>query len=470
MRRCSSWSSRGVAVAGELLGELDGLDQAALVGDALAGDVEGCAVIDRGPDDRQPRVTFTPERSIHLPVAGSISKPSSFTGMCPWSWYIATTASYWPARSFTNTVSPGTGPWMFRPSALALSITGVMTSISSRPNSPPSPACGFSAAMAIFGLAIPSPFRGLVGEVDHEAQALRRQALRHVLQRDVGGDVRDPHVAVGEHHHRAAHPGQLGQHLGMAGIVVAGLVEGLLVERRRDDAADLVRHRQTDAGLDRLVGEAAAIGGEPARLDGRALGIGLKAAQGRPGSSLGHLGDPLRQEAQCLFGPAQGRDAADDHELQVSGVDPVLEPRGGLDDDLGPMPAGSPMVMARWWVMCRSCRAESHSGGGGRAKFRTHRRRPISTRPAGRPIVRRGASSVGDRVRSAPSRRAFDGQGEAERLERFAAGDDQSSWPGEIVGQSREGTPRFARRRPRGPCQWEGRGSPSPLRLETDGS
>ena len=30
--------------------------------------------------------------------------------MCPWSWYMATTASYWPARSLTNTVSPGTGP------------------------------------------------------------------------------------------------------------------------------------------------------------------------------------------------------------------------------------------------------------------------------------------------------------------------------------------------------------------------
>src|SRR5690348_5950500 len=80
-----SGSSRGLAVSGEPLGELNCLDQAALVGDALADDVEGGAVIDRGADDRQPRVMFTPERSIHLPVAGSISKPSSFTGMCPWS-------------------------------------------------------------------------------------------------------------------------------------------------------------------------------------------------------------------------------------------------------------------------------------------------------------------------------------------------------------------------------------------------
>ena len=88
----------------------------------------------------KPRVMFTPDRSIHLPVAGSISKPSSFTGMCPWSWYMATTASYWPARSFTNTVSPGTGPCTSRPSALAFSITGVLTSMSWRPNRPPSPA------------------------------------------------------------------------------------------------------------------------------------------------------------------------------------------------------------------------------------------------------------------------------------------------------------------------------------------
>ena len=40
-------------VGRQALGIFDGFDQAALVGDALAGDVEGGAMIDRGADNRQ---------------------------------------------------------------------------------------------------------------------------------------------------------------------------------------------------------------------------------------------------------------------------------------------------------------------------------------------------------------------------------------------------------------------------------
>ena len=60
------WSYGGAA--GQPLGIIDGLDQAVLVGDALAGDVEGGAVIDGGADDRQA------ERDVDagklLPAAG----------------------------------------------------------------------------------------------------------------------------------------------------------------------------------------------------------------------------------------------------------------------------------------------------------------------------------------------------------------------------------------------------------------
>ena len=70
----------------------------------------------------------------------------------------------------------------------------------------------------------------------------------------MGRDVADAHVAVGEHHHRTAHAGELRQHLGVARIVIAGLVERLLVERRGDDRAD-------PAGLAR--------GARPARWRGR---------------------------------------------------------------------------------------------------------------------------------------------------------------------------------------------------------
>ena len=42
------------------------------------------------------------------------------------------------------------------PSAATASIAGLMISISSRPNRPPSPACGLSPLTAIFGAAMPS--------------------------------------------------------------------------------------------------------------------------------------------------------------------------------------------------------------------------------------------------------------------------------------------------------------------------
>ena len=43
------------------------------------------------------------------------------------------------------------------PRARASAIAGATRSISSRPNAPPSPACGFTPATAIRGAAIPAP-------------------------------------------------------------------------------------------------------------------------------------------------------------------------------------------------------------------------------------------------------------------------------------------------------------------------
>lgn len=64
-----------------------------------------------------------------------------------------------------------------------------------------------------------------VGEVDDVGQALRRQPLRHILKRDVRGDMADAHVAVRQHYHRTLDAGELGQDLSMAGMVIAGLVQ-----------------------------------------------------------------------------------------------------------------------------------------------------------------------------------------------------------------------------------------------------
>jgi hypothetical protein len=61
------------------------LEKAALIGDALAGDVEGGAVVHRGADHRQA------DRDVHAGL-----QPSTFTGPWPWSWYMATTRSKSP--------------------------------------------------------------------------------------------------------------------------------------------------------------------------------------------------------------------------------------------------------------------------------------------------------------------------------------------------------------------------------------
>src|SRR5690606_6621242 len=84
------------------------------------------------------------------------SKPMSFIAICPWSWYMVRTASKAPALARRKTVSDGKGPSAAMPRALASSTAGAMTSISSRPKLPPSPACGLRPATAMRGLAKPA--------------------------------------------------------------------------------------------------------------------------------------------------------------------------------------------------------------------------------------------------------------------------------------------------------------------------
>ncbi len=80
--------------------------------------------------------------------------------MSPWSWVIATTKSNSPglpaaSRARMNTVSGANGPLAAMPAARACAMAGAMNSISSLPNRPPSPACGFSPATAMRGAARP---------------------------------------------------------------------------------------------------------------------------------------------------------------------------------------------------------------------------------------------------------------------------------------------------------------------------
>ena len=93
----------------------------------------------------RPRVTLTP-----------FSTPRYFTGIRPWSWYMAITTSNSPARcgvlrARMNTVSGAKGPCTSSPSPRAAAMAGAITSSSSRPNSPPSPAWGLSPATPMRG-------------------------------------------------------------------------------------------------------------------------------------------------------------------------------------------------------------------------------------------------------------------------------------------------------------------------------
>jgi hypothetical protein len=90
-----------------------------------------------------PSVTFTP-----------LPNDATLIAVIPTSWYGAITASNSPRIARTKTVSAGNGPSI--PAARA---AGARSDVSSFPNLPPSPPCGFSAQSAIRGSAMPNQLR-----------------------------------------------------------------------------------------------------------------------------------------------------------------------------------------------------------------------------------------------------------------------------------------------------------------------
>ena len=223
-------------------------------------------MIDRGADDRQAERDVDAGQRLPRPVAGSTSKPSSLTGMCPWSWYIATTASYWPARSLTKTVSPGTGPTTSMPSATACAIVGARD-VDVLPAEQPALAGvrvergdGDAAARRCRGRAAPRASgrctrrsRSGVSRFGTSSSATWVVTwLTRMLP--CASSITEPRTPV-----------SCGQHLGVAGEVVAGLVQRLLVQRRGDDGAGPPGLGQAHALLDRQIGEAPAIGARARR-------------------------------------------------------------------------------------------------------------------------------------------------------------------------------------------------------------
>src|SRR5437899_1492571 len=90
----------------------------------------------------------TEENRIGLPIVSAAVAfgARSFAAMCPWSCSMTTNAS---TPGMWNMVSAPSGPLALMPCARAVSIARPMIEIPSRPNRPPSPACGLSPPTAV---------------------------------------------------------------------------------------------------------------------------------------------------------------------------------------------------------------------------------------------------------------------------------------------------------------------------------
>ena len=202
-----------------------GRAQAAGIRAARAREVECGAVIHRGAHDRQP------ERHVH-----GVAEAARFSTGRPWSWYIASTAS-WPAsRSGRNAVSAGTGPVSRRPVGLQpRAAPGSMTSISSRPRWPPSPACGLRPQTRMRGAAMPNFARRSASRIaQHRREPFGRERRAHRGERQVRGGERDAQAAAGQHHHGQVAPVCSARYSVWPVNGHAGVVDHALVHRRGD--------------------------------------------------------------------------------------------------------------------------------------------------------------------------------------------------------------------------------------------
>ncbi len=68
-------------------------------------------------------------------------------------------------------------------------------------------------------------------EFEDARQPLRRHQRRHLGERHVGRDMRDAELVVGEQHAGVAAAGEVGEHVGVPGIGIAGEVDRLLGNR-----------------------------------------------------------------------------------------------------------------------------------------------------------------------------------------------------------------------------------------------
>ena len=144
-------------------------------------------------------------------------------------------------------------------------MAGAMTSVSSVPIRPPSPACGLRPATAMRGEAMPKSWvSAAAGDAHGLDDQGARQRARHGGERDVHRDRHDLQLVGHQHHDGLRSAGsavaqrQLGQELGVAGVGQLGPVERALDDGVRHQRQRLARRhgrgRGFDGGHDRRVG------------------------------------------------------------------------------------------------------------------------------------------------------------------------------------------------------------------------
>ena len=196
------------------------------------------------------------------------------------------------------------------PSARAAAMAGAMISSSSRPNRPPSPACGFRPGDRDARRAAQrcAPARACVMR-SVCSTLLAGDGLDRVAQRHVDADQHGAQFVVGQHHaHRHVAPAAtpacargLGlQQLGVARERHAGGGQRLLVQRRGDERGDLAAQRGARGPDHRIRRDAAGRGAHPAPATqavaggARPAAAGCSAAAPAPASA----GDSITRDRQ----------------------------------------------------------------------------------------------------------------------------------------------------------------------------
>ena len=163
------------------------------------------------------------------------------------------------------------------------------------------------------------------------------------------GEEEDLQPADGEHRHLFARAGVLGEHLGVADERDLRRLQRLLVDRRGRHAGDVTGHREIDRGADRGIGGLSA-----KRLHLAGLKhVGIGGVLVHHVDHAGAVGQRLRSGDAVELTPTREtahRQRAIEHAASL-----IRKPRehsrtgesSAAHRDLGPMPAGSPMVTAR---------------------------------------------------------------------------------------------------------------------------